>query len=219
MQTIRLDIVLGTHTQGMKHTNIVRCIHFSRLNNMHTQGSHGLWKFGENGIRFSRPWKVCENWVGSVKVCEFCGRQSTREKLSAHQSETAFPKTEQFFFFLNCCTKLVLTDRVHWSLATIRVAPLYRMCGRVGYMRVAFPRHIVSIMPGFCVFNVWLEKPAYKHWLRKDGTSNRKAFCTMCKKTIDVISREKELLPVTARVSDFQVLKLAGVEYSGLRWR
>ena len=34
-------------------------------------------------------------WVGSVKVCEFCGLQSPREKLSAYQSETAFPKTEQ----------------------------------------------------------------------------------------------------------------------------
>ena len=33
--------------------------------------------------------------MGSVKVCEFCGLQSAREKLSAYQSETAFPKTEQ----------------------------------------------------------------------------------------------------------------------------
>ena len=32
---------------------------------------------------------------GSVKVCKFCGLQSAREKLSAYQSETAFPKTEQ----------------------------------------------------------------------------------------------------------------------------
>ena len=38
--------------------------------------------------------EVCENWEGSVKVCEFCGLQSTREKLSAHQSETAFLKTK-----------------------------------------------------------------------------------------------------------------------------
>ena len=36
MQTIRLYIVVGTHTKGMKHTNIVRCIDFSQLNNMHT---------------------------------------------------------------------------------------------------------------------------------------------------------------------------------------
>ena len=28
-----------------------------------------------------------------MKVCEFCGLQSAREKLSAYQSETALPKT------------------------------------------------------------------------------------------------------------------------------
>ena len=40
------------------------------------------------------------------------------------------------------------------------------------YCRVAFPRHITGIMPGFCVFiNVWLQKPGYKHWLCKDGTN------------------------------------------------
>ena len=55
------------------------------------------------------------------------------------------------------------------------------------YLRVAFPHHIAGIMPGFCVFNdVWLEKPGYKHGLRKDGTNKRKAFCTMCKKTVDI---------------------------------
>ena len=32
-----------------------------------------------------------------MKVCEFFGHQSAREKLSANQSETAFPKTEQSF--------------------------------------------------------------------------------------------------------------------------
>ena len=36
MQTIRLYIVAGTHTKGMKRTNTVRCIHLSQLNNMHT---------------------------------------------------------------------------------------------------------------------------------------------------------------------------------------
>ena len=36
MQTVRLYIVAGTHTKGMKRTNTVRCIHLSQLNNMHT---------------------------------------------------------------------------------------------------------------------------------------------------------------------------------------
>ena len=55
------------------------------------------------------------------------------------------------------------------------------------YLCVAFPHHIAGIMPGFCVFNdVQLEKPGYKHWLLKDGTNKRKAFCTMYKKTVDI---------------------------------
>ena len=107
-----------------------------------------------------------------------------------------FPRPNSSKLFLqNRHAKLVLTDRVHWSSATIRVAPLYWTCGRVAYLRVAFPCHIASIMLEFCVFNdVWLEKPAYKHWLRKDGTSYRKAFCTMCKKTIDIAAMGEGVL-------------------------
>ena len=30
-----------------------------------------------------------------MKVCEFCGLQSAREKLPAYQSETALPKTKR----------------------------------------------------------------------------------------------------------------------------
>ena len=82
-------------------------------------GKHSLWKFGKNGISFSRPWK-CENWVGSVKVWEFCGLQSAREKLLAYQSETALPKTEQQFKRKNLRCEIrtnflpVFFDRVHW---------------------------------------------------------------------------------------------------------
>ena len=48
---------------------------------------------GKMGYAF-HSLEICENQVGSVKVCEFCGLQSAREKLSACQSETAFPKTK-----------------------------------------------------------------------------------------------------------------------------
>ena len=54
-------------------------------------------KVWEKRDKLFKALKVCENWVGSVKVREFCGLQSTRGKLSAYQSETAFPKTEQQF--------------------------------------------------------------------------------------------------------------------------
>ena len=45
-----------------------------------------------------KMWEKCDTLfkaLGSVKVCEFWGLQSAREKLSAYQSETAFPKTER----------------------------------------------------------------------------------------------------------------------------
>ena len=67
-----------------------------------SQGSHSLWTWRSLKVwgkwdKLFKALKVCENWVGSVKVCEFCGLQSTRGKLWAYQSETAFPKTEQQF--------------------------------------------------------------------------------------------------------------------------
>ena len=40
MQTIRLQRVVGTHTKGIKHTNIVGCIDFSQQNNLHTSQHH-----------------------------------------------------------------------------------------------------------------------------------------------------------------------------------
>ena len=39
----------------------------------------------------------------------------------------------------------VLTDKVHQPLATVRVVPLYQMCGRVAYLCVAFLPHIAKV--------------------------------------------------------------------------
>ena len=47
MQTVRLCIVVGTHTKGMKHTNIVRCIDLSQLNNMHTSQHQYIYPLQE----------------------------------------------------------------------------------------------------------------------------------------------------------------------------
>ena len=42
-------------------------------------------------------------------------------------------------------------------------------------------------MPGRCHFNErWLEKDAYKSWLRKDDKNSNKAFCFACKKSINL---------------------------------
>ena len=40
-----------------------------------------------------------------MKVCEICGLQSARERLSAYQSETAFPKTEQLKIILKIAVR------------------------------------------------------------------------------------------------------------------
>ena len=55
----------------------------------------GLWKFGENGIRFSRPWKSVKTEWCLWKFVNLWSSKKAREKLSAYQSETAFPNTKQ----------------------------------------------------------------------------------------------------------------------------
>ena len=53
-----------------------------------------LW-FGENGISFSRPWKSVKTEWCLWKFVNLWSSEKAREKLSAYQSETAFPKTKQ----------------------------------------------------------------------------------------------------------------------------
>ena len=56
-----------------------------------------------------------------------------------------------------------LTDRVHQPLATVRVAPLYQMCGRVAYLCVAFLRHIAKVCEKFVNFEwIFRYKPCFK---------------------------------------------------------
>ena len=48
---------------------------------------------GTNRIHFSRPWKSGKTEWGLGNFLNFRGLQNAREKLSAYQSETSFPKT------------------------------------------------------------------------------------------------------------------------------
>ena len=124
-----------------------------------------------------------------------------------------------------CCRTLYedtsMVPSIHWcrnwlsrwvavTVCTLHVTTVIRVCEWEWvcvcvYRRVAFPCHVTGIMPGFCIFiNVWLQKPGYKHWLRKDGINKWKAFCTMCKKSINIaatgeapISHSKGTAPVT----------------------
>ena len=66
----------------------------------------------------------------------------------------------------------VLTDKVHQPLATVRVVPLYQMCGRVAYLCVAFLPHIAKVCEKFVSFEwIFLYKPCTRsplkalHWL------------------------------------------------------
>ena len=54
----------------------------------------------------------------------------------------------------------VLTDKVHQPLATVRVVPLYQMCGRVAYLCVAFLPHIAKVCEKFVNFEwIFLYEP------------------------------------------------------------
>ena len=69
---------------------------------------------------------------------------------------------------------LILNDRVCWPLATVRVAPLYRMCGSVAYLCVAFPHHIAKVCEKLVNFErIFLYEP----WVN-DCCSNLRAMET-----------------------------------------
>ena len=58
----------------------------------------------------------------------------------------------------------VLTDRVHQPLTTVRVVPLYQMCGRVAYLRVAVLPHIAKVCEKFMNFErIFLYEPCVKY--------------------------------------------------------
>ena len=62
----------------------------------------------------------------------------------------------------------VLANRVRWPLATVRVAPLYQVCGRVAYLCVAFPCQIAKVCDKFVNFErIFLYEPCFK--IRRNG--------------------------------------------------
>ena len=109
--------------------------------------------------------------MGSVKVCEFCGLQSTREKYQFIGKKLHFPRPDSSLNKNNCYMKSerthflsVLTDRVCQPSATVRVAPLYWMCGRVAYLHVAFPCHVAKVCEEFVNFEkIFLYEPCRYH--------------------------------------------------------
>ena len=106
--------------------------------------------------------KVCENWVGSVNFVVFraLGKnyQLISQKLHFPRPKSSLKKN----ILKNCRAKSqrmyfqsVLTDKVHQPLSTVRVVPLYQMCGRVAYLCVAFLPHIAKVCEKFV--NFWMD--------------------------------------------------------------
>ena len=126
-------------------------------------------KVWEKWDKLFKTLTVCEKRVGSVKVCEFCGLQSAREKLSVYWSET-FLRPNSSLNKNNCRTESegthflsVLTDK---SVSAIGYSKgctpfgLYQMCGRVAYLHVAFPSHIAKVCEKFVNFErIFLYEP------------------------------------------------------------
>ena len=63
----------------------------------------------------------------------------------------------------------VLTDRMHRPLATVRVAPLYRMCRRGANLHAAFPCHIAKVCEKLVHFESFFF--LYEAWLKKSSAS------------------------------------------------
>ena len=120
------------------------------------QGSHGLWRSlkvwrEKYGICFSRPWKSGKTEWGLWKFVNFVvfrvlGKncQLISQKLHLPRLSSCFKK-QKLLCEITTHFLSVLTDRVCWPTATVRVASLYQMCRSVAYLRVAFPCHIAKV--------------------------------------------------------------------------
>ena len=83
------------------------------------RGSHDLWKFQKNEISFSRPWEFVKTERGLLKFVNFVVFRALGKKLSAYKSETAFPKTEEYFKKKLSCeiTKIAFPLSFDWYSA------------------------------------------------------------------------------------------------------
>ena len=116
----------------------------------------GLWKFGANGMIFSRPWKSVKTEWGLWKFVVFRVLGKNYQLIS-QKLHFPRPNSRFFFFKLNITAKSprthflsVLTDRVCWPLAIVRVTPLYWMCGRVAYFSKVWEK-FVNFKRIFCM--------------------------------------------------------------------
>ena len=91
-----------------------------------------------------------------MKVCEFVVFRALGKNYQLISQKLHFPRLNSSLNKKNCRAKSerthflsVLTDRVHWPSAIVRVTPLYRMCERVAYLHVAFLLRIAKVCEKF----------------------------------------------------------------------
>ena len=93
-----------------------------------------------------------------MKVCEFVVFRALGKNYQLISQKLHFPRPNSSYKTKQKkhCAKSrrmhflsVLTDRVHWPLAIVRVTPLYRMCERVAYLHVAFLLRIAKVCEKF----------------------------------------------------------------------
>ena len=112
----------------------------------------GLWRslivWGKWDKLF-KALKVCENWVVSVKVCQFVVFRKSLGKTVSLPVRNCISQ-DQTIVFLKRRRKKVQNHKEHTSYqfwliecigTIVRVTPFYWMCGRVVYLCVAFLHH------------------------------------------------------------------------------
>ena len=136
----------------------------------------GLWKLGGKLFKALTLSGVCESlWICGLRKKLGKNCQLTSQKLHFPRPNSSLKKIK------NGCAKSqrthflsVLTDRVHWPSAIVRVTPLYWLCGRVVYLCVALLHHIhAANVCEKCVNceRIFCMNPVYSLWARHDSHS------------------------------------------------
>jgi len=60
---------------------------------------------------------------------------------------------------------------------------------------------------GKCIFNdLWIQRLEYKGWLRREPSNRHKAFCTLCKKSLDISKMGESAVAVHHKGKKHQAL-------------
>ena len=122
--------------------------------------SHSSWTMESLG-KMEKAFQGLESLgklIGVWKFVNFVVFRALGKNYQLSSQKLHFPRLNSSVK-TNCCAKSkrthflsILTDRVHRPSATARVMPLYQMCRRVAYLRVAFLHHTAKAREKFVNF-------------------------------------------------------------------